>query len=553
MWRQIGSAAILAIAGLAVAQSPTDTFTLPPTTLPAPAATDPDALRAMIREELKAEQKKAAATSQLDLKSFVKNGFMAETEDKAFHFHFGGRFDYDNAWFRQDDNLLIGPSAGTRFEDGTAFRRARLRADGRVWGFIDFVTEVNFATIQEITNPEDASVPVGSVGLIAFNLTFRDLPFGNLRVGLFKPPYGLERHTSANVIYYMERSSIFDAFYNPNNIQSGLQFFDSYLDDRITLTGTFTRIGSKTLNTFGFNAQDGLYATGARVTGLPIYEDDGRVLMHLGLSFYHQALEQNRLSLANRMPLRAGAGPTDVPNLLATDSFFSPNGETIVDGEWAVILGPFSMSAEYAIATVPDAFNSFDGVRFSGPRGDVTYHAWYVEAGYFVTPGDRRRYDKALRLGPDDPRGERVPGRGRRRRMATRRRGGAGARPARLRRPLERLAGPFADVRRGSRRFTTRRHSRRELVPELADPHHAQLRLDAGQFGRPGSQRRHPRVRHAAALRLLDHLLVEPSPVAHLVNDWTARRGSRLIWGSVSLSHPDGSNQNRGATCFAGR
>ena len=396
MWRQIGSAAILAIASLAAAQSPTDTFTLPPTTLPAPAATDPDALRAMIREELKAEQKKAAATSQLDLKSFVKNGFMAETEDKAFHFHFGGRFDYDNAWFRQDDNLLIGPSAGTRFEDGTAFRRARLRADGRVWGFIDFVTEVNFATIQEITNPEDASVPVGSVGLIAFNLTFRDLPFGNLRVGLFKPPYGLERHTSANVIYYMERSSIFDAFYNPNNIQSGLQFFDSYLDDRITLSGTFTRIGSKTLNTFGFNAQDGLYAGGVRVTGLPIYEDDGRVLMHLGLSFYHQALEQNRLSLANRMPLRAGAGPTDVPNLLATDSFFSPNGETIVDGEWAVILGPFSMSAEYAIATVPDTFNSFDGVRFSGPRGDVTYHAWYVEAGYFVTPGDRRRYDKAL-------------------------------------------------------------------------------------------------------------------------------------------------------------
>jgi phosphate-selective porin OprO and OprP len=389
--------AIMTFADMAAGQSASDTFTLPPTTLPVPAApaADPDALRAMIREELKAEQKKVAESNRFGLQSIFQNGFVAETEDKAFQFHFGGRFDYDNAWFTQDGNLLIGSGPGTRIQDGTELRRARLKADGRVWDFIDFVAEVNFATIQEIPNTDVSTVPVGSVGLSAFNLAFRDLPVGNLRVGFFKAPYGLERYTSANVLYYMERSSIFDTFFNPNNLQSGLQFFDSYLDDRVTLNTTITRVGSQTLNSFGFMAEDGLYAAGARVTGLPIYEDDGRVLMHLGLNYFCQGLSEHSFALANRMPLRGGAGSTQVPSLLRTGTFFSPNSGMIVDAEWAFVYGPFSMSAEYAVAAVNDVFDKFDGVRFSGPRGNASYSAWYVEGGYFLTPGDRRRYDKA--------------------------------------------------------------------------------------------------------------------------------------------------------------
>src|SRR5215213_3111690 len=106
----LGLVALLAMAGTAPAQPSAETFTLPPTTLPAPAApaADTDALRAIIREELKAEQQKGAgaAGTKLDLRTFVRDGFVAETADQAFRFHFGGRFDYDNAWFTQDDNLL---------------------------------------------------------------------------------------------------------------------------------------------------------------------------------------------------------------------------------------------------------------------------------------------------------------------------------------------------------------------------------------------------------------------------------------------------------------
>jgi phosphate-selective porin OprO/OprP len=386
---RIAIVALFAIAGLAVGQPAPDAFTLPTTTLSAPTETQNE--KQPNSEPPKAEP---PAANNLDLKSVVRNGFVAETADKAFHFHFGGRFDYDNAWFTQDDNLLLGRSATTRLADGTAFRRVRLRSDGRVWENIDFALEVNFAAIQEVPNVNDGSVLVGSVGLTQANLAFRELPFGNLRIGFLKAPYSLERYTSGNVWYYMERSGIFDAFFGPNNRQSGVQFFDSYLDDRLTLNATVTRVSKTHLASFGFDAEDGLYAAGFRVSGLPIYEADGEVLMHLGFNCFHQGVTDRGGGVANRVPLRGGAGPDEVPNVLRTGTFFTQNGVSIVDGEWAFVFGPWSLSAEYAIAHTTHVYDTFDGVRYSGPRGNVTYHACYVEGGYFITPEDRRRYDK---------------------------------------------------------------------------------------------------------------------------------------------------------------
>jgi phosphate-selective porin OprO/OprP len=219
---------------------------------------------------------------------------------------------------------------------------------------------------------------------------------GNLRVGHFVAPYGLERYTSSNAWYYMERSSLYDTFLGPNNYQNGLMLFNSYLEDRITAASTYARVGKATLDSFGFNAEDGLYAAGVRLTGLPIYQDDGRVLMHLGFNYFHQALAGHTFAVANRMPLRAGGGSDQIPNLLATGSFFSPNGGSLVDFEWAYVYGPFALSAEYALSWGTDIFERFDGVTFSGPRGNVTYQAFYVESGYFITPGDGRSYDKKI-------------------------------------------------------------------------------------------------------------------------------------------------------------
>src|SRR5439155_179558 len=84
-------------------------------------------------------------------------------------------------------------------------------------------------------------------------------------------PHGLERYSSSNAWYYMERSSLFDAFLNPNDYQNGIVIFNSYRDDRLTLAASVTWIGKGDIQSFGFGAHEGKGAFGVRATALPIY------------------------------------------------------------------------------------------------------------------------------------------------------------------------------------------------------------------------------------------------------------------------------------------
>lgn len=364
-------------------------------------------IQRIVREELEAleseqapspapaaSESDSAATEPEDdraLSARWDNGFVAETADEKFRIHLGGRLEFDNCWFEQDDNLLIGPTEETTMRDGTLMRRARFRADGRLWEYTDFACEVNFANIQDIGNVDNDLVQVGSVGLTDFFVTFREVScIGNLRVGHLQAPISLERYSSSNAWYYMERSSMFDAFYNPSDYQNGIVAFDSYLEDRVTLAGSATWIGKSDIQSFGFGAHPGKYAAGGRVTVLPVYGDEGHSLLHFGAGFFHQEFVDDRFSIASRPLLRAGAGSTQTPNLIFTGTYFSPHGGDIVNVESALVVGPFALSSEYAVGHVSDVFEQPD---FTGPLGDVTYQAAYVEGGLFVTPGDQRRYD----------------------------------------------------------------------------------------------------------------------------------------------------------------
>ncbi|HYV34417.1 MAG TPA: porin [Gemmataceae bacterium] len=374
--------------------------TYPVAQQPAQVTIDHETLQKIVRDEIQADKAKAlpetkSTADDRSLSAKWDNGFVAQTADKAFRIHLGGRFEFDNTWFTQDANILLGTSNTQRLIDGSLFRRARLRADGTMWDWIDFAVEVNFANIQDASNVQDQPVQVGSVGLNDMFLTFREVPIvGNLRVGHLQAPVGLERLSSSNAWYYMERSSIYDAFLGPNDYQNGIMAFDSYFDDRVTLAASFTRVGKSTVQSFGFDAEDGAYAGAARLTCLPYYDCDGRYLMHLGAGYQHAALVGDQFAVANRPLLRSGSGfGSDTPNVVATGTYFTPDGADIADFEWATVLGPFSLSAEYAFAHVSNVFDTFNGLTFAGPHGDVTYQAAYAEGGFFLT-GENRRYDK---------------------------------------------------------------------------------------------------------------------------------------------------------------
>ena len=268
---------------------------------------------------------------------------MLESANKGFRLHVGGRFDFDNTWYHQSADLPF------LLQDGADVRRARLRADGTIGESVDFVTEVNFANIQDVTN-EDTTTQIGSVGLTDFYATFKQVPLlHNVRVGHFQEPIGLEHLTSSNYWYYMERSPGHDAFLQPFNYVTGIMAFDAYCDDRITAAVAFTRVGKQTITPFGFGAGPGEYAGTGRVTCLPVYEDEGRELLHLGIGYSYSGTDDNNFAAANRPLVRAGAGPRQVPNILFTGNFFTPDAVQIADAEVAAVWGRFALSAEYQL------------------------------------------------------------------------------------------------------------------------------------------------------------------------------------------------------------
>lgn len=332
----------------------------------------------------------------LDMKATWNNGVQFATGDDAFRFHIGGRVDFDSAWFRQDSNLLVGDTDTDRLRDGGDFRRMRLRADGRFWDNVDFVFEVNFANFQDFSNAGQ-QVTIGSVGLTDVNVTFRDLPvLGNLKIGHLLPPISLEHMTSSNYVYYMERSPAFDAFINRFDYANGVNAFDTFLDDHATLSAAFLRTGSRTVNPFGAGAGNGEYGGAIRATYLPIYKDEGRRLVHLGVSLMRRALDEDSTSPSDRSLVRSGAG-REIPNVMATGRFFAPRGQYYINPEIAAIFGRWSMSAEYLFTGLPETYaRQLNRNVFLDPRGSAFFQGLYAEMGYFLTEGDHRRYNRKL-------------------------------------------------------------------------------------------------------------------------------------------------------------
>jgi phosphate-selective porin OprO and OprP len=322
------------------------------------------------------------------LNVFWNNGAVLESADRAFRFHVGGRLEFDNTWYHQSQDLPF------LLEDGSDMRRARLRADGTIGETVDFVTEVNFANIQDVTN-QDTTTQIGSVGLTDFYATFKQVPLlQNVRIGHFKEPIGLEHLTSANDWYYMERSPGHDAFLQPFNYATGIMAFNAYCDDRITSAIALTRVGKQTVSPFSFGAGPGEYALTGRLTCLPVYADEGRELLHLGIGYSYSGTDNDNFSTANRPLVRAGAGSQQVPNIIATGNFYTPDPIQIVDAEIAAVWGRFSLSAEYQMALGTNVCGQLNNGVFSDPRGDVTYRGMYFETGFFLNPNDYRRFDK---------------------------------------------------------------------------------------------------------------------------------------------------------------
>lgn len=283
-----------------------------------------------------------------------------ESDDKKFSAQVGGRIQQDWAFVKANDDAKA--NFGATSVDGTEFRRARLFVGGKMFGNVNYKAEYDF--VNSIPDYRDVYIELTG------------LPFGALRVGNFYEQFCLEELTSDNYITFMERSAV-DLFAPGRN--PGVMTRNTFAESRGTWAlGVFRQDTSP-----GISQENGAYAETGRITFLPVDQNEGKRLVHLGVAVSHRRPPEKTRSYSLRPPAHLAS------NLARTGSFAAERA-ILVGGEAAWVEGPFSLQGEVGLAThaAPDTGN-VEVVDM-----DPSFMALYVEASYFVT-GEHRPYKKS--------------------------------------------------------------------------------------------------------------------------------------------------------------
>jgi len=352
-------------------------------------------------EDAKAQQKKAddegykvgTILNNVTARWDPANGMRFETPNKDFTFHAGFRFQLDTAYWTQTSASLKAAQLGD-LQDGTFFRRVRPSFDGTMWEIIEYNVEPAFEQVQNgVPNFDDVSVSISKLPII-----------GTVRIGHQKVPQGFEgdMYSSSKAMTFLERSAYTDAFYE--NFATGISATNAFLDQRMTYAAMAyfqdnNPINSNTNNAVFFG--DGVAGYTGRLTGLPLWENDGRCFLHLGVSGTWrnnarpgQDLADPRLDRFRARPqLRDaigdyGNGVLSGNSSRMVDTGTFPSTSTGILGlELFYVMGPFSFQSEYAWATAHSVF--FGGKNI----GEVGFGGGYVQVSYFLT-GENRIYDR---------------------------------------------------------------------------------------------------------------------------------------------------------------
>ena len=287
-----------------------------------------------------------------------QNGSRLERDDGAIRLLFGGRLLLDAAVINQDpmlENETPGCCAAGEV------RQARLNIQGLL--FHRFL----FKVMGELT---------GGTSLIDLYVGLRELgPLGTVQMGVFKQPFSLEQAASLKHMVFLERS-LMNAL-SPRRA-TGFMATNTHLDDRLRWAlGVFGAID--------FFQEDDNLSSGfgnsidmtMRVTGLPLYEDHGRRLIELGISYNLRTSIDDEVQFSQRPESQLA----DV--LLQTPELPDVSQIHYVGLELAVVRDSLSVQGEFI-----DAY-----LRRDGPQQNLNFFGGYLEASWFLT-GEYRVFGK---------------------------------------------------------------------------------------------------------------------------------------------------------------
>ncbi|MDW8223790.1 MAG: porin [Gemmatales bacterium] len=312
------------------------------------------------------------------MQTVFRDGVEFATSDRAFTVRPRGMLHQDWGWIRASptaERAILGPDAS--FDDGAIFRRARLGLSGVLWQDVEYMVEFEFATANRIIY-RDLHIGV-------------NIPYvGTLRGGHLKEPYSLESLQSGRHLTFIERSVADGALverWNP-----GITLSRTWWDERVTLTAGWFRVQQQS-DEIGSDIGDGDYAYALRITGLPLYKQDGRYLVHLGASTRIGVLNERDINpttpgLEDRRAFRAVAYFIDPHPFLEIGPLYANRWDRY-NLEFATVLGPFSIQAEYFFSHL----NNTGFTEADRALGSVDFQGFYVYASYFLT-GEHRTFDK---------------------------------------------------------------------------------------------------------------------------------------------------------------
>ncbi|HSL17472.1 MAG TPA: porin [Methylomirabilota bacterium] len=194
---------------------------------------------------------------------------------------------------------------------------------------------------------------------------------GQFRLGFFQEPFGLERVMSSYYSSFLERALPIWTFAPGSNV--GYMLFDTAFDQRMQWSVGFFSFGQ---GNEANSSQSSLSLT-SRVSGLPVYGEDGRRVLHVGASFSTRDPRSGSVRYRSRPEARFADFLVDTGDIAA--------GRIQLLGVEALgMAGPFHVQAEAVMSSLQQT-----------EYGDLDLWGFYVEAGWFIT-GEHRAYDREL-------------------------------------------------------------------------------------------------------------------------------------------------------------
>jgi phosphate-selective porin OprO and OprP len=257
-----------------------------------------------------------------------------------FDLQLGGQFQVDGGTI--DANQVLENAYPTLQGWNGVLRSAKAKLVATFYQTVEVKIEYEFADQEDVgIQPQFQDVWIASKKKIPL--------FGYITAGTMKEPFSLETLTGSEEITFMERSLPTVAFSPSYNL--GFKLNNTVLNDRMTwgLGGYWNTQHLNNVYSGGdpenqFSTANG-YNLAARVTGLPWYEEEGRRLLHLGMSYNFRARNAAKESAEEEFSSRpesylTGDKLVDTGNVATTRTH-------LVNGELAWVWGSFSLQGEY--------------------------------------------------------------------------------------------------------------------------------------------------------------------------------------------------------------